>query len=61
MLFENVFIIGTGLMGTSLALAMKSSEIEIQGYDANSEHVVKALELGGIDKLANLKTSMDVT
>jgi len=57
MLFENVFIIGTGLMGTSLALAMKSSgEIgEIQGYDANSEHVIKALELGGIDKIGQLK------
>jgi len=57
MLFENVFIIGTGLMGTSLALAMKSSgEIgEIQGYDANSEHVVKALELGGIDRIGQLK------
>ncbi|HOA17277.1 MAG TPA: prephenate dehydrogenase/arogenate dehydrogenase family protein [Fervidobacterium sp.] len=57
MLFENVFIIGTGLIGTSLALAMKSSgEIrEIQGYDVNSEHVVKALELGGIDRIGQLK------
>lgn len=57
MLFENVFVIGTGLMGTSLALAMKDTgEVgKVKGYDSNTRHVAKALEIGGIDDVGQLQ------
>ncbi len=50
----NVGIIGLGLIGGSLGLALKQRgwEGEIKGYDAKEVHGKKALELGIIDNLA---------
>ena len=47
-----IYIIGTGLIGGSLALAIKSihKESQILGIDANENHLEEALELGIIDK-----------
>jgi prephenate dehydrogenase len=52
----NVTIIGVGLIGGSLALAMKEKGIagKVFGVDSNSEHQVKALELGLVDEIINI-------
>ena len=53
----NVFVIGLGLIGGSLALDIQQ-EIEkttIFGIDTNEAHVKKALELGIINKSANFE------
>ncbi len=50
-----VFIIGTGLIGGSFALDLKSSfrAVEIYGIDKSEEHLQLAVEAGIIDKKAN--------
>lgn len=47
-----VAIVGLGLMGTSLGLALKaaSSEITIIGHDPETAHIARAKKLGAIDK-----------
>jgi prephenate dehydrogenase len=48
---EKIVVIGLGLIGGSLALDLKKRRsFEIWGIDKNPAHVVKALELGVIDK-----------
>jgi prephenate dehydrogenase len=51
-----VTIIGTGLIGGSLALALKDKGIatKIIGVDTNKEHQEKALLLGLVDEIKNL-------
>ena len=51
----NIGIIGLGLMGGSLGLALKKfpNNYTILGYDHNREHQNDALKLNLIDKLAN--------
>mgnify|MGYP000185710253 FL=1 len=53
----NVFVIGVGLIGGSMALDIKSNYLEatIFGIDKNRNHLNKALELGVIDKIANFE------
>ncbi|MBP2833730.1 prephenate dehydrogenase [Aquimarina sp. U1-2] len=55
----NVFIIGVGLIGGSLAIDIKAAfdEVCIYGIDQNEQHLNKALELGVIDHKASLKES----
>ncbi len=58
----NVFLIGVGLIGGSMALDMKAidNEIVIHGIDHNESHLNEALQLKVIDKKAvfeDLKTS----
>ncbi len=55
-----VFIVGTGLIGGSFALALKAVDPDniIYGIDANPEHLEKARSLGIIDHSASLE---DVT
>jgi len=50
-----VGIVGLGLMGGSLSLAMrdKYDELHILGYDHNDKHTIEALELGLVDKIAD--------
>ena len=47
-------IIGLGLMGGSFALAMRKvfKDLEIVGYDHNDQHILEALELNLIDRVA---------
>lgn len=49
----NVFITGIGLIGGSLALAIKNDYVTISGYDTNSENGKTALELGVLDVLVD--------
>jgi prephenate dehydrogenase len=48
---KNIGIVGLGLMGGSLALALKKAykTIKIYGYDYNDKHTKEALELNLID------------
>lgn len=52
----NVFIIGLGLMGGSMALDLKATNhgVTIFGIDANEGHVDEALEIGFIDRKAGM-------
>lgn len=50
---ENVVVYGLGLIGGSLALALKSDKRTIIGIDANDSHAKKALELGIVNRLGN--------
>lgn len=48
---EKIVVIGLGLIGGSLALDLKKRRsFEVWGIDKNPAHIVKALELGVIDK-----------
>jgi len=51
---SRVAVIGTGLIGGSLALALKSRGLaeEIRGWDLLAENAARAQELGAIDTLA---------
>ncbi|WP_158245362.1 prephenate dehydrogenase/arogenate dehydrogenase family protein [Petrotoga sp. 9PWA.NaAc.5.4] len=55
--FEKLMIIGTGLIGTSLALAFKETNSirKISGYDVNKTNSQDALKLGSIDEIENLQ------
>lgn len=54
---KNVFVIGIGLIGGSLAKDIKknSPETRLYGIDENPESAAKALELGLIDEIAELE------
>jgi len=54
--FKNVLLIGCGLIGCSLTLALKETkEVKlIHGYDLNDKNLEDALEIGAIDKKTNL-------
>lgn len=49
---ERISIIGVGLIGGSLALALKEAKAvsEVWGWDRTPEHVKRAVELGIVDK-----------
>ncbi len=57
----NVFVIGIGLIGGSLAMDIKVNypKATIYGIDTNENHLEKALELGVIDQKANFD-SLDI-
>jgi prephenate dehydrogenase len=56
-----VAIIGVGLIGGSMALALREKKISttIIGVDANEAHQQKALELGLVDKIADLDLAIN--
>jgi prephenate dehydrogenase len=56
-----VLIIGTGLIGASVGLALKAQEFEgsVAGWDANPAELAKALELGAIDEVMSMEEVMD--
>ncbi|MBY0597590.1 prephenate dehydrogenase [Bacillus bingmayongensis] len=58
---KKVLLIGTGLIGGSLALAIKREhEVMITGYDIHSEQVERAKELHVIDEIArDLQTACE--
>jgi prephenate dehydrogenase len=45
-----VLVIGTGLIGASVGLALKAQGVEVLGWDADSAELKKALEIGAIDE-----------
>ncbi len=54
-MFLKIGIIGLGLMGGSLGIAVKKSyeAIEVIGFDHNAQHCIAALELGIVDKVVD--------
>jgi prephenate dehydrogenase len=56
-----VTIVGTGLIGGSMAIALKSKVLatKIIGVDASARHAEKALELGLVDELDHLEAAID--
>lgn len=56
-----ITVIGTGLIGGSLAVTLKKLNFckEVIGVDLNSEHVKTALKLNLIDKIADLKEGVE--
>ncbi len=57
----NVAIIGTGLIGGSIAIALKekNAEIKIFGVDNNLQHAKEALGLGFIDEISELDEAVE--
>ena len=57
----NVAIIGTGLIGGSMAIALKEKNagIKIIGVDNNQQHAKEALELGFIDEINELDEAVE--
>jgi len=55
-----VGIIGLGLMGGSLSLAMRAQypEMEVIGLDHNDQHCIQALKLGLVDKVVDTLTEI---
>lgn len=56
-----VTIVGIGLIGGSLALAMKEKSLaqKVIGVEANEEHQQKALELGLVDEIMELNEALE--
>jgi len=56
-----IAVIGTGLIGGSMALALKDLKVaeKVIGVDASREHIKKAIELGIIDEAADMKTAVE--
>ena len=62
-LVNNVAIVGIGLMGGSMALALKDKNIagKIYGVDANTAHCEKALQLKLVDEIKSLEEAIDLS
>lgn len=54
----NIVIIGTGLIGGSMAMAIRGFETKIIGVDAKEENLKKAIELGIIDMAMPLEQAV---
>ena len=58
-MIERVAIIGTGLIGASIGLALKSleedSRIEVLGWDSKASELTRAVEIGAVDKALDAK------
>ncbi|MDQ1499989.1 MAG: prephenate dehydrogenase, partial [Actinomycetota bacterium] len=47
-----VAVVGTGLIGGSLGLALRRAGLRVQGYDADAARLARALERGAVDAAA---------
>lgn len=47
-----VAVLGTGLVGGSIGLALRASGVVVHGYDATPAVVARAAELGAVDSIA---------
>jgi len=54
----NIAIIGTGLIGSSIALGIRGFQTNILGIDKNETNLKKALELGIIDSAISLEDAI---
>lgn len=66
-MIERVLVVGTGLIGASVGLALRANgfEGEVVGWDANAAELAEALERGAIDRMlvnreAVIETDADV-
>jgi len=55
-----IAIIGTGLIGGSLALSLRGFQTEIIGVDKNPTHAHEAVELGIVDKAMSLEDALQI-
>ena len=58
---ERVLMIGTGLIGASVGLALKASGFQgdVLGWDANAEELKKAVEVKAIDRALTKNEALD--
>ena len=58
---KRVLIIGTGLIGASVGLALKANGFkgEVLGWDANADELMKALEMKAIDRALTRNEALD--
>jgi len=54
----NIVIVGTGLIGGSVALAIRGFNTHIIGVDSNEQNCKKALDLGIIDEVSTLDNAL---
>ncbi|HEV7861509.1 MAG TPA: prephenate dehydrogenase/arogenate dehydrogenase family protein, partial [Acidimicrobiia bacterium] len=45
-------MIGTGLIGGSLGLALRRAGLRVQGYDADADRLARAVARGAVDEAA---------
>jgi prephenate dehydrogenase len=59
--FDRVAILGTGLIGTSVGLAIKAARpaTQIAGYDASRDNVTRAQRLKAVDRAARLLEAIE--
>lgn len=48
-----VAVIGTGLIGGSIGLALRRDSVEVIGFDTSAERLAQAVELGALDAAAS--------
>ncbi|MGH9273983.1 MAG: prephenate dehydrogenase/arogenate dehydrogenase family protein, partial [Acidimicrobiales bacterium] len=46
---STVAVVGTGLIGGSLALALRRAGLRVRGYDADADRLARAVDRGVID------------
>jgi prephenate dehydrogenase len=58
--YNRVAILGTGLIGSSIALALKAArpQTQIIGYDASGDHLRRAQSLKAIDRRGSLRDAL---
>ena len=57
----NITIIGTGLIGGSIAIGLRGFQTHIIGVDINEEHANQALKLGIVDGILTLDNAIKVS
>jgi prephenate dehydrogenase len=59
--FDRVAVLGTGLIGTSVALAIKAARpsTQVVGYDASRDNVSRAQRLKAVDRVARLLDAVE--
>jgi prephenate dehydrogenase len=59
----NICIVGTGLIGGSMALAMRQKKLatHIVGVDANEQHAQQALELKLVDEILTMEDAIEAS
>jgi len=56
---KSVALVGTGLIGGSVGLALRRSGVIVRGFDRDTDHAAAALDAGALDELApNLATAV---
>jgi len=58
-MIERVAIIGTGLIGASVGLALKAAGVAVVGWDQNAAELATALQIGAIDKALSKDQALD--
>jgi prephenate dehydrogenase len=62
---KSVALVGTGLIGGSIGLALRRAGVVVRGFDGDAEHAAAALDAGAVDELtpdlASAVTDADLT